>query len=319
MSDGALLYLREAELIIGPKEQAAPKEPSLAKRYGSRLVRDKVDPSRYSSGFRIAFNVDKTASSNANKSTISLYNISQESRNFLEEKALVLFLKAGYEGNISTIFFGDVIERRTARQGADVVTTLECGDQEQLIATANVQIGLQKGATNIQVFRAAAEALGLTIPARQLASIPQRQFAKGFSFTGTAKQLLDEQVDKVKFTWSIQDGEIQVLPLTMPTEAIAVLISQDTGLIDYPTKAVDGLKFKSLLNPELRIGRACKVQSKQFQGVFGAKAGAAASSALEDAGGLVIARKVQHVGDTDEGEWSTTVEGQAPGMTESVA
>lgn len=308
---GVLQYLRDCELVIGPKESPNPIEPATAKRYRAAFVKDPQNPLRYTSGFRIVFNIDKTNESDSNKSKISIYNISQESRNFFEQKDLIVFLKAGYEGNISTIFFGDVLERSSDRSGPDIVTTIECGDQEQILKKANINLSLDKGATNIQAIRAAATAMQLVIPPNQLATIPARKFSGGATYVGLAKELLDQEINTLGFTWSIQDGEIQVVGPNSDNGQTAVLVTQDTGLIGFPTKTEDGLKFRTLLNPEIRIGRACEVRSKQFQGVFGAKAGAAASNALSKNGGIVVAKKVIHSGDTYGGDFSTMVEGQS--------
>lgn len=313
-------YLREAEVIIGQKVtgQNAPQEPPGAKRFNSRYQRDPIDSTLFSSGFRISFSIEKDQESNANKSKITLYNLNQESRAFMEDEKLIVFLKAGYEGRISTIFFGDVDERETVRNGPDIVTTLECTDQGKILQTANVQIGLNPGANNIQAFEAAESAMGLIIPARQKALIPVRQFVQGFSFTGTAQKLMEKLTKEIGFKFSIQDGEIQLLSDIENDQQEAVLVTPDTGLIGFPTKTQRGAKFKALLNPEIRVGRAVKLESKQFQGALGSSANVAGSQALQDSGITLISKKVTVNGDTHEGPWESLVEGIVPNV-EAVA
>ena len=291
------LYLRSTELIVGTKVGPTPQEP-----FNARLFRN-----------RLNFTVTKEQNGTSNKAKITIFNINQDSRNFLEEKDLVVFLKAGYQDQVSTIFFGDIIERTTQRAGADVTTTLECGDQEQLLKTVRVNIGLAANSTNIQAFDAAATALGLKIPAPQKALIPVTTFLKRFSFVGLAQDLLNKLTETNKFKWSIQDGVLQILGPESDDTQLAVVIGPNTGLIGNPTKTKDGIKFRSLLNPQITVGRTCKIESTQFQGRFGNEANKKASQSLSDAGGFIIARKVVHQGDSNEGAWETVVEGQVAG------
>lgn len=289
-------FIRSAEVIIGSKVTTtsnAPREPVNARVFTGR----------------VNFSVVKTDGSEPNKATINLYNIAQDTRNFLEEKSLVVFLKAGYIGAISTIFFGDIVERFTSRSGPDVVTKIECGDQEQILATANVQLGFQENSTNKQIIMAAADALSLTVPPRQLANIPTVRNQKNFSYSGTARDLLEQQAELIDYNFSIQDGEIQFLPKESDDGQDAVLVTPETGLIGFPTKSQDGLQFQTLLNPEIRPKRAVKLESKQFQGQFGAKAGSTASASLDGSGQTILCTRATHNGDSQEGNWFTDVEG----------
>jgi len=313
------LFQRDCELIIGPKitGQNAPQEPTSAKSFKSHIIRSSNDPTKFDGGFKISFNIEKDQEAKANKAKINIYNLSQETRNFLEDENLIVFLKAGYLGRISTIFFGNLNERVTTRQGADLVTSLECGDQEKILQTANVQIGLGPGGTNIQAFNAAAEAMSLVIPPRQLSLIPNKQFVNGFSFDGTAKSLFEKLTRDIDFKFSIQDGEIQVLGDQADNLDTAVLITPETGLINFPTKTKRGAKFISLLNPDIVIGRKVKLVSKQFEGALAASSKLKASEVLKESGIVMITKKIVITGDSHEGPWAYNVEGIIPGTESS--
>ena len=287
------LYLREAELIVGPKVTFtnAPVEPVDARNFKKR----------------IAFNVVKTSESAPNKAKITIYNISQESRNFLEDDDLVVFLKAGYKDGVGTIFFGDVVRMESQRNGPDILTMLECGDSEKILLTAHIDIGLGAGATNIQALNLAAAKLNLTLGPIQ--GVKTINYLNGFTFSGLAKDLLDQIAKQTGTEFNVQDGEIRILPPDATDTQTAVLITPETGLVGFPTKTKDGVTFKSLLNPNLKPGRAVKLESKQFQGEFGAKSDKKASQSLSDSGAIIKVRKVVFDGDTEEGSWFSTVEG----------
>jgi hypothetical protein len=311
--DSSLQFHRDAEVIIGPRVSGkiAPEEPVEARSFRAS-IQNRDSDGKIVGGFRIRFNVEKEQTATANKAKITLYNVNQESRNFFEQKDLIIFLKAGYAGNVSTIFFGDIMERVTSRAGADITTMLECGDQEQILATANVQIGLGPGATNLQAFSAAESAIGLKIPALQKSKIPTKQFRNGFSFSGTAQELLRKLTEEINFRFSIQDGEIQVLSELGNDGDEAVLISPETGLIGFPTKTQEGIRFVSLLNPGLRPGRRCKVESKQFQGSSGSSGSVKAADTVQDSGQVITLKKVVFDGDTQEGPFDSKCEGIVP-------
>jgi len=290
------LFSRSHELIIGQKviTTGSPIEPPDA-----RLFRN-----------RIKFRVEKTTVPQPYKAKISLYNISQESRNFLEEEDLIVFLKAGYNEESKNIFTGEIRRRESSRSGPDVILTLECGDSEKIMQTAHIEISLSKGATNILLFQLAAEKLGLSSGVNL--GITQITFRKSFHFSGLVKDLLNEQTKNINVEWNIQNGELRILPKEKTDTQEAVLIDSSSGLIGFPTKTKEGLKFDSLLNNELWPGRAIKVVSKQYQGQFGPASSFEAQTPLIDSGDVVKARRVIHEGDTKEGKWTSSVEAIIP-------
>lgn len=276
-----LLYLRDAELIVGPKVTATngPVEPVEAKVFRTR----------------INFEVNQDNTGNANKAKINVYNLNSESRTFLEQKNLVVFLKAGYKNSsLSTLFFGDVDEKngiKVERSGPDIITTIEAGDAEKTLRNARISLGLAPGATNLQIIAAAAKALNVSLSYQT--NIRKIVFQNGYSNIISAKDVLDQLGRQANFEWSIQNGELQILSPEETDQQEAVFLSAQTGLIGFPVKTQDKVEFKSLLNPSIRPGRAVRLESKIF---------------LEDAGANVKVTKASFKGDTHQGPWETGVE-----------
>lgn len=297
MAENDFLFLREAELIVGKKVSTtnAEQEPGNGRVFKNRVV----------------FNIESTSVAASNKAKIDIYNISQESRNFMEEKDTIVILKAGYQDKISTVFFGDVIRRDINRAGPDIVTTLECGDAENILTTAHIELGFGPGITNVQIIEQAAEKLLLSSGIRK--GIKTVQYQNGFSFSGLVSDLLAQLTKEVGVEHTIRNGELIILPILETDEQEAVLITPETGLVGHPTKTIDGLEFTSLLNPDITPGRSVQVVSKMFQGEFGVRAEIVASASLVKSGDVLKARKVIHEGDTADGPWFTKVEGFLPG------
>ena len=278
-----ILYLREAEVIVGKKVTVTngPVEPADARLFKTR----------------ISFEVEQDASGNANKAKIRVYNLSEDSRTFLEQKDMVIFLNVGYESiGLSNLFFGDIDEKNgihVERNGPDIITTIEAGDAEKILREANIQIGLAQGATNIQIIDAAAKKLNVASSFKT--NIKSITFQNGFSFSGQVKDLLNDMGRQAGFEWSIQNGELLILGPTETDKQEAVFISAETGLIGYPTKTQDKVIFNSLLNPKIRPGRAVRLESKIF---------------LKDSGANVKVEKCSFSGDSHEGTWQVKVEGK---------
>jgi hypothetical protein len=323
------LFLRETELIVGTKVPGtnAPVEPADALKFKNPGITPKdLNPTKVltvptgtfsNRGPRITFKVERTSESSANKAEISVYNLSQKSRDFItaDVKGKVVMLTAGYQGDSSTIFFGDIVHPEISRSGPDMMMKLECGDAERSLTESHVEIGLGPGTTTTQLINLAARSLGF-VPSIVADLIPE-SFVKGFAFAGTAKKLLDEITNKIGAKWSIQNGELQVHKKDGDIGSSAINISPTTGLIGWPTKTKDGVKFRSLLNPQIRPGRLVFLQSKQFTGNQVAVQRPSGGLTVATIGELVIVQKATFEGDTHGDAYHVEVEGAILGAQTS--
>lgn len=278
-------FLRNAELIIGQRVKGTngPIEPKEGRRYGKDGLGNQ---------FRIAFKIDKDETSKANKADIKIYNLNAESRTYLEQENIIVFLRVGYGETLSNLFFGDLVRFNQKREGADVITTLECGDAEEVLRTANIQIGYGPNVTNKQLFKLAADRL--LVSTGFLDELPEIKYLSGFSYSGQVSKLLDQLTKQVGFKWSIQDGEIVLLGPGKTDQTSAVFLDPETGLLGFPTKTKDGVEFEALLNPDIRPGRAVVVESTQF---------------MKGQGQTIKITKSCHEGDTHGDKWTVKAEG----------
>lgn len=240
---------------------------------------------------RTAFAVEKTENGKSNKASITLYNLSEDSRGYIERSTAAVILEAGYGNRLAVIFVGDIKKVTTGRKGPDVTTTIESGDGETQITNAHIELSLAPGATERQIITAAVNALGLSEGV--IKGLPSTAYSNGFAFSGRAADLLDQLAKKSDLVWSVQGGAVQVMPEAENTGETAVLLSANTGLLGLPNKKDDNLEMISLLNAELRPGRLVKVESKILTGP-----------------NVYKATTVRHDGDTREGAWTSKVQGK---------
>jgi hypothetical protein len=264
------LYIREAFLTVGERQFST----------------------------RIAFEIKKDDGSDPNKARVSLYNLSADSRAYLEKSGQSMRLEAGYRGDIGIIFWGDVSEKgvKHERKGGDIVTTLLCGDGLFELQNAHLEFSWDAGVTCRQIVDKALATIGLHQSA--VSGDMSRQYVNGKAFSGTVKKLLDEVTAYCGLTWNTQNNAVQIYPKGGPAGSEAVLLSAATGLVGIPSKTEKGIMVRSLLNHRLAPGGQFKLETKD-----GAKTGA----------GTYSVTSVKHVGDTNEGDYYTEAEGEIHG------
>ncbi len=243
-------------------------------------------------GLRINFSVEKTSESNPNQAKIQVFNLSQASRSFVETKGLKLVLQVGYEppgskSLIETLCQGDVKKVSNELKGSDWVTTLEVGDGETALTEKTFDKTFEKGITLQKAIGEVKNSLGLASGA--IAGIKDKVFKSGLTLSGGSKQLLDTLTKEGDVEWSVQDGEVQILPPKGFTSDEVIFLSPQTGLLDSPVKREEGIEIRSLLIPKIRPGRRIQVDSSIVKGTY-------------------RIRKVTFSGDTHEGDWTARTE-----------
>lgn len=273
-------------------------------RLFNRIVRVSVGDRVFS--VRAVFQVEKSQSQHSNKAQVSLYNLSDDSRGFVERAApkrkgersnIQARILAGYDGETSLIFSGNVTNVFNSRSGPDILTTVECGDGEVAIQQTDIILGFKGGVDERKIAQACIDRLkALGLKEGFIHPFKNKLYENGFSYAGRCTKLLTTICKNQGLTFSVQDGAIQVLVKGSHTAETAVELSEETGLVDIPTKNNGLFKARSLLNGDIRPGR--QVYLKSLQTVLS---------------GYFIADKVWHQGDSQEGDFNTVVEGKPLG------
>lgn len=263
MSD--LLFDRRAIITFGPKGQEGKKIE----------------------GLRVKFEIEKTIQKFVNKATITVYNLSRDSRALCERKNLILILSVGYGEMIEDIFTGDISRPVSRMEGSDWVTTFEVGDGEKAYKEAKVDVTFKEGTSLKDLFLDVAKSFGHQI--KDSADLPPDKLLNGFVASGNSRTVMDDLTRKSGLEWSIQDGGLQITKRGKSTSEEAVLLNSGTGLIGSPIKKDDSYEFTSLLQPKIKPGRKIVVESLDINGTF-------------------IGEKVVHKGDTHDKDWFSVIE-----------
>jgi hypothetical protein len=252
---------------------------------------------------RVSFAIERDLQSKPNNAELTIFNLSKDSRARLQEKGILTTIEAGYFGNTSIIFKGDLDYGSTTRQGSDWVTVMQATDGGKQYRKARINVSFDAGTQINDVLRTAAQAIGVGLGnledeigkgnPRNVA-----QYVKGLVLSGNAAEQFKKIANRAGFGFSIQDNQIQ---LTRPGQVInpteAIVLKNGTGLIGSPEKGENGImNVTSLLQPELLPGKKVQIQSgKLATGQF-------------EIDGFFRVEKVQMVGDTMAQEWYSRLE-----------
>lgn len=257
-----------------------------------------INDSSAAPGLRIKFKIVKTDEKDPNSSEITIVNLEPAHRAALQQKGVKATLEAGYEATgLTRIFFGDIRTTDHVRNGSSWDTVLKCGDGERSFQYARLTESFAPGTGAGDIVKRLAQASGLAIGnvPDQVLNI-QLSYDHGYCVAGLVSKSLDKLLKGLGYTYSIQDGALQVLTPNSTIGGEVPVLSPSTGLIGSPEMGSPEkkgkpalLKFKAYLFPARPRGRV-KIESDRYNGFFRVK-------------------KATLSGDTRGPEWYTEGEG----------
>ena len=286
-------YLRKASLIVGGNTGAA----------------------RDLSALRFSFAVNRGDIQTPNSADIRVYNPSLETVTAVQTEFTRVVLQAGYDGNFGVIFDGQIKQVRRGREnGTDTFIDITAADGDTAYNYSVSALSLAAGATP----KGAVEAL-----VRDMArfgadrgyipdQLPGVAAPRGQVFFGMTRDRLRDLAKATSTSWSIQDGRVDFIPLTAYKPGEIPVLNAATGVIGLPEQTQNGIKLKVLLNPNLKIGQAVKLDNAAIQRYrYNLAVNQQANNANTEAtaklntDGLYYVMTAEHQGDTRGTAWYT--------------
>lgn len=240
-----------------------------------------------SPGFRIRFKVNKIIENTPNQNSIWIYNLGPDSRGIFGQINNTVILEAGYGDQSEVIFRGNISRTRTRKVGPDYVTHVECGDGLFAWTNSRIDVAFNAGTNIKDMVNTLKGALG--VGSGEQREVPSKTIPNGRVFSGPTRNHLSEVLENEEMDWSIQDGNLVILPKGASSGVPAILLSPSTGLVGIPEQKDVGIEFKALLNPKIKPFQNVVILSKFVNGTY-------------------RCLKVAHQGDTFSGQWETQVE-----------
>lgn len=252
-----------------------------------------------------------------NKAEVSLYNLSQDSRNYIEQLSNgTMTLRAGYNPGavvdpvLPIAFSGKTFWVVNKKEGPDTITTIESGMNLNILTDAVVSFSQESILTPgqlLNLIKQACATVGLGVGDIDPGFLATSPWLQGLCFLGTLAAFLTAVVNPTGLVWTIQDNALNIFDPKNPPVLTGVLLTKDTGMIGVPTTSAGNapvntddtidktpvFTVQSLFNPLLTPGRQVKVLStdSKYNGFF-------------------TIRTAKHEGDTLAGPWTTELEGQ---------
>lgn len=285
-------------------------EAFLFNRISSVSIGPENSPGVTFSGLRMSFNVMKSVEADSNKAKITIFNISETSRNLILKKNNLVVLNAGYtDGDESAIIFAGHIANFTVDHGGvDVTTEIESIDGGKYIE--NVQLSLSYGSNSklSQILGDIARKLSVS-SSIDLSGSSDVTFKNPVLFSGEIRPFLDNLCIANSLKWSFQNNRLKVLSVDKPYSKASLFLTKESGLIGSPERELDidkknnrkkdndvkipGWIARSLLYPKVEPGEFIQIQCKEIPEPTPFKV-----------------YSLKHVGDTHGKDWYTELKVQ---------
>lgn len=190
----------------------------------------------------------------------------------LPRRSTFVSVDAGYVGGTSRLFTGDLRKATPSQEGTDWKMVVEAGDGVHARRTARVSRAFAPGTTVESAAQVLADALGVGVGNARAAFAGARLAGRddaagdGATLHGTAAEELTRLTNGAGLVWSVQDGQLLVLPVNGALAREAIRLGADSGMIGAPV-FVDRrtVTVKCLLQPGLVPGQRVVVDSRLVQ------------------------------------------------------
>jgi hypothetical protein len=261
---------------------------------------------------RIRFRTVQNDVDSPNKLIARIFNVSSETKGKVTGASEfdLVDLTAGYQGNVGNIFSGSVVQYRVGRED-QIDTYLEIiandGDQALNLATINVTLAPGAGPNDEwNQIKAALQKQNVEVgytPSFQGPIFPRGKTLYGLALA-SARDFAANQNARV----SVQNGKLVVIPLTGYIPGPPIDVNPETGMLFMPEQTADGIRVTSLIDPNLQVGQAIKlntadIQRAQFSADYGWIVDAATLPWINITDGLYRVVVSEFEGDTRGNEW----------------
>jgi hypothetical protein len=240
-------YLRKVSLIVGQNEAS----------------RGALDLSE----LRIRFSVKRGDIQTPNTADIRVYNLSEQTAQNIQKEFTRVVLQAGYEGNYGVIFDGQIKQIRRGRETqTDTYIDITAADGDSAYNFAMTSISLAAGSTpNDHVGAVLKDMASHNVTEGNSPNLPGNPLPRGKVIFGMSRDVMRNIAINTDTSWSIQDGKLNMVPLTAYMPGDIPVLTAATGVIGMPEQTQGGIKLKTLLNPNLKIGQAVKIDNASIQ------------------------------------------------------
>lgn len=210
--------------------------------------------------FSIGFSANENIFNRAlNKMNISIKGLQESTRQKLikyeldKNKYFPIQLKLGYQGKLYRVFKGSVRIGELTREGATFVNNLECYDGHPDFTQAFTSKTVKGRALSIDAILEDMPNTGKGVVTTLTETLRPKVLV------GSSSDLLASIAEGKEFY--IKDEKIFMLNSDEVISSLAALVSAKTGLKGVPNQDHIDTTFNTVLNPSLKVGGLCSIES----------------------------------------------------------
>jgi hypothetical protein len=219
------------------------------------------------SELHIRFTIWSATTQSPKHTTIRVYNVADVTAKRLQQEFQQVFLQAGYGDNVGQIFAGAIKQIRKGRENAtDTFIDIIAADGDEAYNWSVVNTTLAAGWSQTDYHGALIQSMSpYGVVAGYVPQFASTQLPRGKVCYGMTKDYMRQLAGSAGTQWTIQDGQLHMVPVNsyLPNESI--VITSGTGMIGVPTQTVDGIIVKCLLNPNIKPGSRIQIDNASIQ------------------------------------------------------
>jgi len=270
-------------------------------------------------GLYMDFEIKASTDKELNKAKISVYNLSEKTRNLFSDSHQAVEFYAGYGDNTVLIFSGETSNALNEKSGTEWRTDIYAGAGLKSYETKYFSKTYAKGSDVKQIFKDMASAYGMASYIEE--PLFETKLLGSVTYAGRVKDVLTKACQNHGMSWSVQRGVLEIIEdgnflIAQPT---AVVLSPSSGMIGAPSitnRSTKGGKNKkavrvvSLLNPDITPGRLIQIDSTQT--IYSAgdlyKKPKNQKRVVTNADGIYIAQRLRYYGNNYGGPFQVEIE-----------
>lgn len=215
----------------------------------------------------VRYRVLQSDEESPNTADIRLYNLKEETVNTLIEGGEYsrVILQAGYESSYGIIFDGTIKQFRTGKENStdrylDILAAV--GDEEYNFAVVSTTVAA--GSTSHGRITEISKHVGVGTDIIHPTKATGGVLPRGKVLWGMARDLYRKEARLIRYSWSLKDGKVVMIPLKGYRDNEVVVLTSQTGLIGSPDQTDQGIVIKCLTNPLLDIGCLVQIDNKSI-------------------------------------------------------
>ena len=271
------------------------------------------------SKMRIRFLMRHWTTQSTNPGEFRIYNLSDRSAQQIGGKNMEhkkVRFQAGYEGNVGTIYQGEILQPRIGRESpTETFVDLYCRDGDQAYNWGVVNKTFKPGSTQQdhvdEVLRVMKQ---FGVKKGRIEGLSKKKYPRSVTLYGMARDIMRTIAMSNESTWHILSGELNHIPNGAEGKGGggAFVLNANTGLIGMPQETLQGIIVTALINPRFKIESQLVINEKSIQRAawgtnYDAEVTGGQLETLGTADGTYTIKAIEWRGDTHGPEWYATM------------